>query len=114
MMTLKRTCNSHIPPEHFDRIFLFLLWFMGRRDMHGYEIIKKLRVEGFTVATPSRVYPILAGMKARGLISQKEMKQGRRVKKVYTLTQKGRQFIKTGKKAYFSGIMAEFLREMLA
>jgi len=94
------------------KVYLFLLWLIKRKEMHGYEIIKVLKNDGMHLMCPSRLYPLLNSMLQEGLILQKEKRQGRRIKKVYMLTKKGERELAEGKDA-FRGLVREFLEEML-
>lgn len=61
--------------------------------MHGYEVVQSVEKSTKGCCSPSEgtVYPMLNEFEANGyLISEPEVVQGR-VRKVYTLTEKGRQ-----------------------
>lgn len=103
---------KYVHPMIMKKAYLFLLWLMRKKEMHGYEIMKMLENDGVHAMGPSRLYPLLNGMLEQGLISQKEKKQGRRIKKVYILTKKGERELLDGK-ALFTGLVGEFVREML-
>jgi DNA-binding PadR family transcriptional regulator len=90
---------------------LFLLWLIKRQEVHGYQIIKILGEEGMRIGA-GRLYPVLNNMLSDGVISQKEKRDGKRVRKVYVITPKGRKVLKAGKRL-FKGIAGEFIREML-
>ena len=91
---------------------IFLLWLIKKHEVHGYQIIKILKDEGMQIGA-SRLYPVLKAMLKDGMISQKEKRDGMRVRKVYVITSKGRKVLNGGKKL-FRGIMGEFTKEMLA
>jgi DNA-binding PadR family transcriptional regulator len=99
-------------PEMKGGNCVFLLWLIGKREAHGYQIIKLLKDEGMHVGA-SRLYPVLKNMLRDGVISQKEKREGKRVRKVYVITPKGRKALKQSKRL-FSGIAGEFAREMLS
>ena len=102
---------SHIPEHFLKRMQLFALWLINREKTHGYGLIKLLRKEGMQ-ASPNRLYPLLNLMMKQGLISQKKEAQGKRVRKIYALTPKGKKFLSHGK-TQFSGLISEFLKEMI-
>lgn len=94
----------------------FLLWYISKRSMHGYELIKKIEEEeGFPALTASRLYPVLKGMMRKGLISQTTSMHGKRAKKVYHITPAGRAAFAETKK-YIAGkpLRRQFLRELVA
>ena len=101
-----------IPTHILQKMHLFLLWIINRKELHGYEMIKLFKKEGMKSASASRLYPLLNSLHEQGLILQKEKKQGARVRKVYALTKKGKKQLYEGKKL-FSGLMKEFLKEMI-
>ncbi len=101
-----------IPTHLLQKMHLFLLWLINKKQLHGYEMIKLLKKEGMKSASASRLYPLLNSMHEQKLILQKEKKQGARIRKVYALTQKGRKRLQEGKKL-FTGLMKEFLKEMI-
>ena len=117
-----------IPPpgmkgrKSFERMALrhmfstFLLWYISRGRMHGYELIKRLEEEeGFRVITASQLYPMLKSLSKQGLVTQEREMQGRRARKVYRITQKGRVRLQEAKKCMRASPMKlEFLREMVA
>ena len=107
--------SKTLHPDMAKRMYMFLLWLISKHEMHGYEILKTLKNDpgapNAQVISASRLYPMLNGMLAAGLISQKEKKTGRRVRKAYIVTAKGRAMLKQGKKM-FTGLVGRFVREM--
>lgn len=99
-----------MPPIMRQRLNLFFLWLIEKKEAHGYQIIKMMREDGHAVSA-SRLYPILNGMLADGLITQKEKMDGKRVRKVYVLAPKGKKELANGKEM-FNGLIGEFLKEM--
>ena len=90
---------------------IFLLWLIRKHEVHGYQIIKLLKDEGMHIGA-NRLYPVLNAMLKDGVISQKEKRDGKRVRKVYVITPKGRKTLDDGKRL-FGGIVGEFTKEML-
>ena len=105
----KMTKYAH--PEIKGGNCVFLLWLIGKHEAHGYQIIQLLKDEGMQVGA-NRLYPVLKNMLKDGVISQKEKRDGKRVRKVYVITPKGRKELREGKKL-FRGIAGEFTKEML-
>ena len=107
-----RDIEKNVPKEHF---LIFLLWLISKREMHGYEIIKILRSDkAIPSMAISKVYPLLSELSRKGLISQKKVTQGKRVKKLYRLTAKGRDKLSKAR-AYMrrSTLAVQFAREMM-
>ncbi len=92
---------------------VFILWLLKKRRMHGYEIIKTLQKDGMHRATPSNVYPILNSMEKRGYLEVKECKEGKRRKKYYKTSLKGRAVLMACKKWFARGLKKEFFKEMV-
>ncbi len=105
---------SHCVPTHIvQKMNLFMLWLIDKKELHGYELMKLLQKEGMRGVSPSRCYPILNSLHQERLITQKEKKQGKRIRKVYALTAKGKKRLGEGKKM-FRGVVREFLKEMIS
>lgn len=101
-------------PEILKKLYLFILWLISKKKTHGYGLIKVLQGCGFRSSKASRLYPLLNTMLKEGLISQEEEAHGKRIRKIYALTATGRKKLEAGKKRFFSGLIREFLREMIS
>ncbi|MCX8196973.1 MAG: PadR family transcriptional regulator [Candidatus Micrarchaeota archaeon] len=108
---IKRVRTIH--PEMTHKAYLFLLWLISKKRLHGYEMIKLLEKEGIGSMGASRLYPMLNQMLKRGWIRQVETKIGKRKRKAYEITSDGSKTLQEGKKL-FRGILGEFIREMLS
>ncbi|MDO8553427.1 MAG: PadR family transcriptional regulator [Candidatus Micrarchaeota archaeon] len=100
-------------PKMLQKATLFMLWLINKKEMHGYEIIKTLKKEGGPHPGANRIYPLLNLMLEQKLILQKEKKNGQRIRKIYVLTNNGKEMLKNGKKV-FTGLIKEFLKDMIA
>lgn len=100
-----------VHPDMMHKAYLFLLWLISKKGMHGYEIIKLLEKENIRAMGPNRLYPMLNHMLSEGMISQKEKKTGKRVRKIYIATANGKRMLKEGKQM-FKGLLGQFVREM--
>lgn len=97
------------------RFSMFLLWLLSKKECHGYEIIKLLESDKqIPSVAVSRMYPLLNDLTKKGLITQRKVMQGKRARKVYRLTAKGkaalgmmRHYIKK------SPLMIQFMEDML-
>ncbi|MFT4309217.1 MAG: PadR family transcriptional regulator [Candidatus Woesearchaeota archaeon] len=69
---------------------MVILWEISDGPISGYDIIKNLSSKGMKAPSPGSLYPILHDLNNQGLVSFKE--DGK--KKVYSLTAKGRSFMK--------------------
>jgi len=73
-------------------IKLYTLVMLLEGPKYGYEIIKSLDEKLETKVGPSQIYPFLRKLERAGLLKIERL--GEREKKVYTLTEKGREFVK--------------------
>ncbi len=99
----------------FARSYLFLLtlWFISKKPTCGYGIMKKFQAEEIQTATASRIYPILASLESDGLAKASMQPHGRRKRKVYSITFKGRKNLQFWKAMFFKGLKHEFFSDML-
>ncbi|PWV36373.1 MAG: hypothetical protein DJ555_07640 [Desulfurococcaceae archaeon] len=83
-------------------LVLYLLLRDG--DLHGYEIMKKIKKEtkGAISPSPGNIYPALRELASRGFVSVRVDDMGR---KIYSLTERGREIIMEKK-----GFIEEMLR----
>src|SRR5260370_37292277 len=74
------------------RLRLYLLKLLEEAPRHGYEVIRLLqdRFLGVYSPSPGTIYPRLARLEAEGLVTRDEADG----KKVYRITEKGRQELK--------------------
>ncbi len=81
-----------------QKFSVFLLWMISRKEQHGYEIIKTIKEDPVMPNfAASKIYPILKELSKKGLISQKKVMQGKRVRKVYYITANGKEILKKAK-----------------
>ncbi len=94
----------------------FILWLISKEPVHGYELIKKIKGDkGVRVANASQIYPILKELTQKGMITQKRALQGRRVRKIYHVTGKGREMFREASRCLReSPLKREFMRELAA
>ncbi|MBU0526994.1 PadR family transcriptional regulator [Candidatus Micrarchaeota archaeon] len=108
-------------PKDTEKVFLreifsvLLLWLISKKEVHGYELMKMLDEDGgFALVASSKIYPLLAQLTKKGLISSKTRMQGKRARKSYSITSKGLLHIKKSKKClHESKLKSQFLMEML-
>ncbi|ACB39200.1 PadR family transcriptional regulator [Pyrobaculum neutrophilum] len=72
-----------------------VLYILRSRALSGYEILKELGrlTAGRFVPSPGTLYPLLSYLEAEGLIESRESYVGRRRKKIYQLTDRGRELL---------------------
>jgi PadR family transcriptional regulator, regulatory protein PadR len=94
----------------------FLLWFISKHKVHGYELIKRFeKEEGFRVTTASQLYPMLKSLLNQGLLAQEKEMHGLRARKIYRITPKGRALLSEARRCMHQNpLKLEFLREMVS
>jgi PadR family transcriptional regulator PadR len=96
---LRSRPRHHVFPERGWVQFL-LLMLINERPMYGYEISEELEKRGFVrhgrFETGS-LYTILNRMEDHGtLTSEQEESESGRTRRVYNITEKGREYLRTG------------------
>jgi len=71
---------------------LYVLLLLNESDMHGYEIIAEFGKRLGKKLSPGQIYPLLRKMMKKGFINVYEEFQGKRKRKVYTLTKEGKDY----------------------
>lgn len=71
----------------------FVLSVIYRRPMHGYDIMREVArvTSGCCSPAEGTIYPVLKQFEEGGYLASKEETVGGRVRKIYSLTDKGRQ-----------------------
>lgn len=83
-----------------------LLKLLLEGPMHGYEMMKKLeeKTEGFYVPSPGSIYPTLQLLEDQGYVTVEKREE----KKLYCITDAGRNYLKENEKEQSSFISSEF------
>jgi len=71
---------------------LYVLLMLHESDMHGYQLIEEFKRRLGKKLSPGQIYPLLKLMMEKNLIDVYEEFQGKRKRKIYTLTKKGKDF----------------------
>ncbi len=98
-----------------EKFSVFLLWMISKKEQHGYRIIRTIKEDGGIPSfAASKIYPILRDLHRKGLISQKKVMQGKRARKLYQITKKGKEVLAKAKQ-YFknSPLMMAYAEDML-
>jgi len=70
---------------------LYVMLILQESDRHGYEIISEFKRRLGKRLSPGQIYPLLKSMVKKGLVNFYEESQGKRRRRVYRLTQEGRE-----------------------
>jgi len=76
---------------------LAVLMFLSKKALTGYDIMKDIEEEtlGFWKLTSGGVYPVLKDLEERGYIEGQWKAKGGRRKKIYKITDEGKQMLET-------------------
>lgn len=76
---------------------LAVLMFLNKNALTGYDIMKKIEEEtlGFWKLTSGGVYPVLKDLEERGYTKGQWKAKGKRRKKIYEITDEGKQMLET-------------------
>jgi DNA-binding PadR family transcriptional regulator len=100
------------PVFRHGRLRLYLLKLLDEAPRHGYEVIRLLqdRFMGVYAPSPGTIYPRLARLEEDGLVTHEEVDG----KKVYSITEKGREEIRSrlGDLADLEDELTESLRDV--
>src|SRR5215469_3539214 len=100
------------PVFRHGRLRLYLLKLLDESPRHGYEVIRLLqdRFMGVYAPSPGTIYPRLARLEEEGLVTHEEVDG----KKVYSITDKGREEIRArlGDLADLEDELTESLRDV--
>lgn len=94
------------------RFFLLKVIYKDK-ESYGYRIVKRIEElsEGTCRPTESTIYPALEQLEKEGYLISKEISAGPRVRKIYSLTEKGRAANRAAAKTY--GELIPLLRESI-
>lgn len=83
------------------------------KESYGYKMVRRIEElsEGVCRPTESTVYPALEQLMSGGYVVVSEVSAGVRIRKVYSLNEKGRSAYRTAAKAY--GEIIPLLRESI-
>ena len=77
---------------------LAVMHLLGQREMYGYEMVQELerRTAGVLAMGQSTLYPMLYNLEAQGLLASRvERREGKRKRKYYHLTDRGKNRLQT-------------------
>lgn len=72
-----------------------ILRLINTEPMWGYKIKKQIEATTSIKLRHGALYPLLNALEKKGFLTSQKQKQGKRTRKTYTLTQKGKQYIET-------------------
>ncbi|MDD2655407.1 MAG: PadR family transcriptional regulator [Candidatus ainarchaeum sp.] len=92
---------------------LFVLWLIRRKPMKAYDAMKTMREDGMPFATANRIYPLFSSMEKEGLVKGKRISGDKRGGKQYFITIKGKDLLAFCREHMRSGLLGEYLRDMV-
>ena len=82
---------------------VIILKIISEGDVWGYSIVSKIKERYGVRLSPSIIYPILSELESKGLIKSRIEFVGRRRRKVYSITDEGKEVVE----AYHSLLRGE-------
>ena len=72
-----------------------ILRLLNIEPMWGYKIKKQVETKYEVKLRHGALYPLLKALEQKGFLKSQKQQQGGRTRKVYTITEKGREYIET-------------------
>ena len=92
---------------------MMVLKLLSEKDMYGYEMIEVLRERSQNVfeLKAGTLYPLLHGLEEKGMLTAYEKEAGNKIRKYYSITQRGRKMLeeKKGEWEIYSKAVASVL-----
>ncbi len=95
--------EDHSIISDFSRLYMLTILYEGPE--HGYGMLKKYEERVGKKISPGTVYPFLQQLQKKGLISVESHMIGYKEKKLYSLTDEGRNYARTVFKRFY-GILS--------
>jgi PadR family transcriptional regulator PadR len=90
-------------------IKLHVLHHASREPIYGMGIIEELGRHGYRMS-PGTLYPLLRGLHTKGYLRVRETREGRRMRRLYTATAKGKRALQAAR-AKVRELFGELLEE---
>ena len=104
--TYKKEIVQHIIRNQLD---IQLLRIVQAQPTWGYKIKKQVEADFNIKLRHSALYPALNTLEQKGFLESKQQRQGRRIRKVYVLTENGKAYLQT-----YNSIIKELLDKKTA
>jgi DNA-binding PadR family transcriptional regulator len=72
-----------------------ILRLIQMQPMWGYKIKKQAETKFDVKLRHGALYPLLNGMEQKGFLTSRKQQQGGRIRKVYTITKNGKEYVET-------------------
>ncbi|MGC8895756.1 MAG: PadR family transcriptional regulator [Candidatus Bathyarchaeia archaeon] len=82
-----------------------ILRLLSKEPMWGYKIKKQVETNYEVKLRHGALYPLLNALEQKGFLKSQKQQQGGRTRKVYTITEKGKEYIEA-----YNGILKEQIR----
>jgi PadR family transcriptional regulator PadR len=89
---LKKEIVQHITKNLLD---IQILHIINKEPAWGYKIKKQIEAFSGLKIRHGALYPSLKRLEEKGLIKSQKQQQGKRTRKIYTTTEKGKTYIQT-------------------
>ncbi len=88
---LKKEIVQHITKNLLD---IQILTLINKEPSWGYKIKKQIEAFSGLKIRHGALYPLLKKLESKGLITSQKQQKGKRTRKVYMITERGREYLK--------------------
>ena len=88
-MTLSKTTLAADRDLYGGLIRLHVLHHANERPVYGAWIIEELSHHGYSLS-PGTLYPLLHGLEKKGYLRSRQVREGKLVRRIYSITPKGK------------------------
>ena len=103
--------------SHFRSTTMLILQLLEEKDMYGYEMIETLQKKSQNVfqLKAGTLYPLLHTLEGKGYLTSYEDSTGQKVRKYYSITKSGKNFLSQKKEEWkeYSAAVANILTSRL-
>jgi PadR family transcriptional regulator, regulatory protein PadR len=93
---------------------VFLLWRLLRGPVYAYSLRDEIGKIAIHTYQPSTLYAVLSGLEKSGLVEGRSEEVNGRVRRMYSITAKGREVLDARKRENIRGPFREFMKYMLS
>lgn len=109
-----KNSEKKLPNSKRRFMFLFLIWYFDHHPGHGYSLIEELNSFSVSPCKSSTIYSVLDKLEKLGYVKSKPQMIGKRLRKIYSATEKGRGVLESVKKNKIKGKLREFMSFLLS
>ncbi len=106
--------HKQLPNSKRKFMFLFLIWYFDKHPGHAYSLIEELNSFSVSPCKSSTIYSVLDKLEKLGYLKAKPQMMQKRLRKIYSATEQGRNVLESMKKHKIKGKLRDFLSFLLS